>query len=406
MPDERVRSAVVQLTNSLLSVKPLLAAMGGEVTVVPVTRQPRGSPAAPACQRGALRAFVDRVARCAGIARLSVSETLALDRLPALERVVSHRLALGDFADIAALAPTSPRGEVEEAAATAVADSFEGLCRKEVIGSFDGMPLNAYDAGHGDDAVVIIPACGMPAALAEPWIRFLARDRRVLTWESRGLFGGHDRGDDHSVDIVAQAADLFAVLDHYAVPRAHLLGLCGGAVIALAGAAGRPENITSLSLWHGAYTFSGGSPTTTHQHGIIELMAMAARGRSSARAIHTAYCQVALKVAPPDVAHFVLYPYASPELFYRYCRLNTAIVETNVEQYFANVKQPTLVVTSQTDSTAHPEGSRRVAAGLPNASLRVEPSGDHISLFQADTALPRIAGEFIARHARDRGGSG
>jgi GNAT superfamily N-acetyltransferase len=96
----------------------------------------------------------------------------------------------------------------------------------------------------------------------------------------------------------------------------------------------------------------------------------------------------------------VLYPYTSAELFYRYCRLNGTLARTDVEQYLTSVKQPTLVVTSEDDETAHPQGSRQLAEGLPNAYLRVEAHGDHASLFHADsTTLMQAAVDFIEAHS-------
>jgi 3-oxoadipate enol-lactonase len=394
-----LRRAIARLTTSVLSVKPLLEGLATQVRVVPVVCGANvPAPGWPTGHWNAVGELLDRVARCARVTGLTLSRDAVFDDLKVFERVVSSRLVLAEWADSMAAVAVNHLGEVDEVAAAAVADSFEAFCHKETITSYDGMPLSVYTVGRGDDAVVVIPACGMPAPLAESWIRFLAHDRRVLTWESRGLFGAIDQHGDYAADIAAQSADLFAVMDHCAVSEAHVLGLCGGAVIALAAAAGRPERISSLSLWHGAYGFASGSPATTHQHGIVELMGMAARSRSAAAAIHDAYCQVALKSTPADVAHFVLYPYASPELFYRYCRLNTGITGTDVEQYLAQVRQPTLVVTSEDDQTAHPDGSKRVAARLANASLRVRATGDHISLFDADETLLRIAGDFISRH--------
>jgi pimeloyl-ACP methyl ester carboxylesterase len=95
------------------------------------------------------------------------------------------------------------------------------------------------------------------------------------------------------------------------------------------------------------------------------------------------------------VAHLVLYPYASAELLYRYCRLNLEITGADVEPYLAKVEPRTLVVTSHDDDIAHPEGSKRVADGLPHGQLRVEPHGDHISLFTADDSLLRVAEDFM-----------
>jgi pimeloyl-ACP methyl ester carboxylesterase len=68
-----------------------------------------------------------------------------------------------------------------------------------------------------------------------------------------------------------------------------------------------------------------------------------------------------------------------------------------VEQYLTRVKQPTLVVTSEDDETAHPQGSRQVAGGLRNGRLWVEPHGDHSSLFQAGNPLMQVAVDFIGQ---------
>ena len=48
-------------------------------------------------------------------------------------------------------------------------------------------------------------------------------------------------------------------MDHGGVATAHVIGLCDGAVIALAAAAQRPERVASLSLWHGTYGFADGA---------------------------------------------------------------------------------------------------------------------------------------------------
>jgi pimeloyl-ACP methyl ester carboxylesterase len=287
--------------------------------------------------------------------------------------------------------------DVDRVTAEVMADSFDVFFQKDSTISPDGLPLNVYGAGPDGEAVVLVPACGMPAALAESWMRYLARDRRVLAWESRGLFGAAGQYGDYAVDAAAQAADLFAVMDHYGVSSAHVVGLCGGAVIALAAAASEPDRIRSLSLWHGAYELASGSPRTKFQNDLIELMAIAAHSRAAARSVQATFCQVALSSTPADLAHLVLYPYASPELFYRYCRLNGTLARTDVEPYLTRVKQPALVVTSEDDETAHPQGSRQVAAGLENARLRVETHGDHSSLFHADDTLMRVAADFIAQ---------
>ncbi|MEO3808391.1 alpha/beta hydrolase [Sphaerisporangium sp. B11E5] len=402
MLEPRASEAITRLVTSVLSVRPLMEGLAVPVRVVPVARDAAGSPETwPAARWRGLERLLDRVTREAGVTGLSLSRSTAAGDLQVFERVISDRLALADLADAVGTPPDELPAQAGQVIAAAVADGFDVSFHKDTVVSHDGVPLNVYGAGSGDEAVVLVPACGMPAALAETWMRFLARDRRVLAWESRGLFGPAARSGDCAVDVTAQAADLFTVMDHYAVPRAHIVGLCGGAVIALAAAAGQPARISSLSLWHGAYEFGSGSPRTRFQNDLIELMTIAAHSRAAARSVQTAFCQVALRTTPAETAHLVLYPYTNPELFYRYCRLNGSIATTDVEPYLTKVEQPTLVVTSEDDETAHPQGSRQVAEGLPNGRLRVEPHGDHSSLFHADTTLMQVAVDFIAERGHD-----
>lgn len=394
--DPRARTAVARLAASALSLKPLVAGLAGPVRVVPVT----GDGAVPPAGRLAgrlddLDRLLGRVARQAGVGELAVAPQLTLDDLGVFERVVSTRLALADLAVRAPGVPDDADPDVDRVVAEAMADSFDVVFHQDTAVAPDRMPLRVYGAGAGGDTVVVVPACGMPAALAESWMRFLARDRRVLAWESRGLFGAGDR-DDYAVDTATQAADLFTVMDHYSVSRAHVIGLCGGAVIALAAAASQPGRISSLSLWHGAYAFASGSPRTRFQNDLIELMVIAAHSRAAARSVHATFCQMALTSTPAELAHLVLYPYTNAELFYRYCRLNGALARTDVGPYLPLVDQPALVVTSEDDQTAHPQGSRQVADGLPNGRLRVEPHGDHSTLFHAGNPLMQVAVDFIA----------
>ncbi|WP_331744455.1 alpha/beta fold hydrolase [Streptomyces mirabilis] len=396
MLGRETRDAVARLAAAVLSVRPLVEELAAPVRVTPGTRTGTGPCAWPPGRRMALRRLLERVARGTGVpVVLAPKDDPRL--LGLFERVVSDRLALADWADT--VVPADLLGEVDDVVAGAVAAGFDTTANKRTLPSPDGTPLNIYSAGEGPEAVVLVPACGMPAALAEPWIRYLAADRRVLTWESRGLFGAHGSPGDYRWDLDAQVDDLFAVLDHHGVKRAHAVGLCGGAVIALAAAAEHPERIMSLSLWHGAYGFAADDyPTTSHQAGLIELMTAAARDRAAARAVHAAFCQAVLTSTSADVAHLVLHPYASPELLYRYCRLNTGITGTDVEPLLPRVPQPTLVVTSKDDDIAAPLGSKRVAGGLPNGQLLVEEHGDHISVFNADDLLLSKAERFMSRH--------
>jgi pimeloyl-ACP methyl ester carboxylesterase len=401
MSGQDTRKRLARCAESLVALKPLMAGLADRARVVPMARDATvSSDGWSDGQWSRLGRLLDSMARDVGVAGLTLSRNGKFDDLPVFERVISRWLALVDWmacVEAISMDDGDDGDEVRQVVVDVLADSFDAFARKTIVASFDGIPLNVYAAGRGDETVVLVPACGMPVVLAESWIRFLARNRRVLTWESRGLFGAVDDDREYATSVSAQVADLYAVMDHGGVRAAHVIGLCDGAVVALAAAAERPERVASLSLWHGAYGFADGGPVTKHQEGLIELTTTAGRDRDVARSLHSAFCQIGLTDTPADVAHLVLYPYARPELFYRYCRLNTGITSADVGRYLGRVRQPTLVVTSADDAVAHPDGSRRVATGLPDARLRVETHGDHISLFSSDP-LMRVADDFIAQH--------
>ncbi|RKT17075.1 pimeloyl-ACP methyl ester carboxylesterase [Streptomyces sp. 1114.5] len=262
-----------------------------------------------------------------------------------------------------------------------------------------GTTLRGYAAGDPDHpAVVIASACGMPVGLTEAWIRALAPDHRVVTWETRGMFGtpADQAGFDAlGHDVAAQAADLLAVMDHYGIERAHVMGLCGGAVVAVRAAEAQPRRFDSLSLWHGDFSGTPG-PVTDHQENLRALLGMAAQGREDAAMINGALAETARAGVPADVADLVVYPYSTDELFYRYSVLTLPTMTEDCTPALAGIRPPVLVVTSEDDHTAHPDGSHRVAAGLPDSRLHVEPHGDHISVFGAGPRLRRLLTDFLS----------
>ncbi|GAB3555669.1 pimeloyl-ACP methyl ester carboxylesterase [Actinopolyspora lacussalsi] len=285
-------------------------------------------------------------------------------------------------------------------------EDFGSAC----VAAPDGALLPVRTAGDPDDpAVLLASACGMPAGLCDPWAGHLARDHYVLTWETRGMFGDERNGrtvcaaaefDRLGTGVEHQVGDMLAVLDGYGIRDAHVMGLCGGAVLGLRMAADHPDRVTSLSLWHGDYELGADCPKTSHQRNLQALMEMAAESRDSAAMVQSTVRDTATDELPPEIAEMVRYPYRDSELLYRYCRLNGALMAHDVRGLLSRVEQPTLVVTSEDDHTAHPAGSHAVASGLPSAELYVAPHGNHLSLFAAGGELTEIAGRFL----RERGG--
>ncbi|MBC9726552.1 alpha/beta hydrolase [Streptomyces sp. TRM68367] len=318
------------------------------------------------------------------------------DPLWSVELALSRRLArdLGG-ADGTSSHPDVSADQLEDAAHHALA-AFPG--RPVTVSAYDGTPLRCWAAGAEDrPAVALVPPCGMPVGLVTRWMKALSGSFRVVTWESRGLFATEDGRNlaalgGHS--LAAQADDLLAVLDGFSIPQAHAMGLCGGAAVALA-AASRSNRVRSLSLWHGDYELGDEAPKTDHQRDVESLLTIAARNRKQASGLHRLMRRPStLQGLRPDIAHHLLYPYASPELLHRYGLLNGAIMSTDCRP-FLTAGQPTLVITSSQDTTAHPAGSEYVAAHLARAELRRTPAGDHLTAFDAGPELVDLAEDFL-----------
>lgn len=261
-----------------------------------------------------------------------------------------------------------------------------------------GTTIPAYSRGRADaPAIVLAVPCGYPAVLCAAWMRALSTDHFVVTWETRGMFGNELTPEEFEAlggSVSAQAEDLWAVLDEAGVERAHLMGLCGGAVIAAQAALLRERAVASLSLWHGDFSGSVGV-LTDHQRNFKALLEIAACGRDVAALVRESLMSVALDGLPAELSRLLASPYESDERFYRYAVLVAATMNTDMGETLSRVTAPALVVTSGDDRTAHPDGSAWAARTLPNAYLRERGGGDHLSAFAADAECRRLLAEFL-----------
>ncbi len=264
-----------------------------------------------------------------------------------------------------------------------------------------GVRLSTYTAlDAGKPPLLMILPCGMPFGLCSPWFDLLRRDHSVLTWETRGLFGEVADFDTAGMDLDSQLDDLFALLDHLRIARAHVMGLCGGAVFALRAARRQPERFHSMSLWYGDYHVADHRLRTPHQKNFDWVMSEAAQGRAQARELHKLFIDPTILATVPDrIAHWVLHPYANPELLYRYARAHACLNDEDVTDSLAALTLPALVVAGDSDSTTHSGASAFVAAGLPQARFELERHGNHQAFFSAPPMSCELALRFLAEQA-------
>lgn len=95
-----------------------------------------------------------------------------------------------------------------------------------------GARLHTETAGTGPD-LVLISGGGGDAGMYEAVVPLLADRCRVITFDRRGNSRSALTDPHATIDVATQAADVIAVLDAYAIERAHVFGSSGAAIITL-----------------------------------------------------------------------------------------------------------------------------------------------------------------------------
>ncbi len=259
--------------------------------------------------------------------------------------------------------------------------------RVHTVRRSDGAVITAVEAGPREAPCVLLsPPCALSSRLLLPWLRALRSSYRCVVVQTRGTSERIEDPEDfdrRGYEVTHQAGDLLALIDELATGPLHLMGLCGGAAVALAAAARRPDRVSSVSLWHADLELGTEADKTDHQINLQALLDVGGESRETAAWLRDRLTSGPMTGVPERIGPLVVRPYATTELFYRYAKLTGATMHWDSRPTAAAVHQPCLVVTSADDDTAHPAGSRRLVEILRRATLVVADHGNHLDAFRA-----------------------
>ncbi|MEA2433147.1 MAG: hypothetical protein QOG54_604 [Actinomycetota bacterium] len=127
---------------------------------------------------------------------------------------------------------------------------------ERTVRSFDGSLLAAQEFGPDDGVdgrpLLVVPAIGANLAAWRGALVDVVRERRVVTWDLRGLLESSPPKTAR-FDNGAHAEDGIAVADSFHLEDFHLASWSNGSRIALEIAARYPERVRSLTLVSGGY---------------------------------------------------------------------------------------------------------------------------------------------------------
>lgn len=243
-----------------------------------------------------------------------------------------------------------------------------------IEGVADGLWYEVHGGSAGAASVILSAGLGGSAAFWVPQMAALTDRFRVILYDHRGT-GRSDRSlkPDHSVASMAQ--DIVAVLDATGTDRAHLVGHAAGGNAGLQLALDHPDRLDRLVVVNG---WSRPDPHVAR--------CFAARTRLLEAFGPVAYVEAqALFLYPPDWisqndatlraqdAHHVA-GFPRPDVML--ARIG-ALLAFDIDDRLGEITHPVLVAASADDMLVPPLLSRRLAEGLPNATLDVVPWGGH-----------------------------
>lgn len=352
----------------------------------------------------------EAVARCNGVlAAIGAAYGYAVPRFvwPAPERPSSLEVALSNVCALEVGSWESVAGSSGQWA-PAVRTEPGDLPERRYVEAGALPRFEGFSRGEpGGEAVVLIPPCGVPAALFDPWLRALAADRLVVTYENPYLFGEWESLPAPSGDFAQETAFVGALLKEYGISRAHLIGICGGAPVALAAAAEYSPGVASLIVCHPDLNFGPQVARSPFQRQFQGFLSEAGADPRRAREVLDLFLDPNMLFGvPKKLAPFILYPYGDLELFHRYAKLNYALMAYDASDAARRFDQRLLILTSRTDRMTHPAAAHHLHRMVPGSVLSERDSGNHHDILlptpdlfaalqdflDADTAAPASGG--------------
>lgn len=234
------------------------------------------------------------------------------------------------------------------------------------------------ESGSGDPLILVMGLSGDLQAWALQ-VPTLAKHFRVITFDNRGA--GRTSAPDKPQSIAGMADDLAALMDHLAIPRAHILGWSMGGYIAQEFAIKYPAKVDKLILVTTAPNIDG------YGRAVLNSWINVKRSNLSREQWYRFTAPYLYSPALLDdtarfetaIANGASNPYAQQD--HAFIRQAEACLAFDASERLGAVKSPALVIGSKDDVLVPIRNSEKLAALLPGSSLKIL-QGGHVGLIE------------------------
>ena len=273
-------------------------------------------------------------------------------------------------------------------------DSFLGRGTLEVVPRLPVRDLQVHHELRGDTGPPLLCIMGWRANLdwwPPPLIAALAAKHRVILYDNRGAGRTGDPGGPIAMETLAD--DAAALLEALAIPRAHVLGVSMGGMIAQELALRRPELVERLVL---IATHCG----LRRARGSRDIYRAWLRwlGRPWQLEAHLAYLLFSRDLATSDPARwadFVRMVSGAPATRWASFKQLLAIQGHDTWDRLPEIRARTLVIAGERDLMVPPENADILAARIPGARLVKLAGASHAILRERVDDLVQIIPPFL-----------
>lgn len=281
------------------------------------------------------------------------------------------------------------------------------------VRSPDGRRLAVFTAGDPDaPAILLINPLGASCLFFVKLIAALARDRRVVTWETRGLPDNFpdDPAGEHAWDPQSHAHDLAAVLAA-AAPRGidSVIAYCSGSYLALYAIALGLLSPSRFALISPPLELHSDGQKTLYQQTIPPLLVRVARDGTRAAALVRAIMRKGVRAAPGD-DDFELHvlndlPFSRDEYMYRYACMHVAWRALPWTDLLAKIVVPAAIFHGSDDELVHADTVGSLATTISGAQLCAYERQGHFAVYTCDALIGDVASFAIDEGALSRDGA-